>query len=298
MQTVDGTPHIENPADQLREELERTNSEVLRLTLELEDQVAERNADNERLRKEMARRQQAEVALRERTLQVETTNAELQAFCYSVSHDLRAPLRHIDGFSQALQTHCGEALDEEAQGLLLRVRAGCTRMDEQIEDLLALSRLSRQEVAMADVDISAIVTALTQTLVASAPERTVDFVIAEGVIVRGDERLLRVVVENLIGNAWKFTGLSIQPRIEFGRQQVEGEDTLFVQDNGVGFNSKYTERIFDAFQRLHSSEQFPGSGIGLATVQRAIHRHGGRIWADAEVGRGATFYFTLGEHVS
>ena len=168
-------------------------------------------------------------------------------------------------------------------------------MDEQLEDLLALSRLSRQQMQYTDVDLSAMASQLTETLGASALARQATFIIEAGMTVRADVSLLRVVLDNLIGNAWKFTSLTTKPRIEFGCRRDEQEPVFFVRDNGVGFDDQHAERIFGAFQRLHSSEQFPGNGIGLSTVQRAIHRHGGRIWATASVGCGATFHFTVPE---
>lgn len=290
-----GAAPTQSAFDRMRQELEQTNSEVLRLTLELEDEIAAREVDNERLRVEMDRRREVEEVLRTQATQLEAANVELQAFCYAVSHDLRSPLRHISGFAIALQEDCADQLDTQGRQLLERVLTGCRRMDEQIDGLLVLSRLSRQDMIPMDVDLGAIVAELTETLQATAPERDAEFVVTPGVVVHGDPQLLRVVLDNLIGNAWKFTSLAPQTRIEFGRRCEDGEEVLFVRDNGVGFDDSHAARIFGAFQRLHSSEQFPGNGIGLATVQRAVRRHEGRVWATSRPGCGATFCFTLGQ---
>jgi signal transduction histidine kinase len=225
--------------------------------------------------------------------QLQAINKELEAFSYSVSHDLRAPLRHIDGFSKALLDECGDQLDAQGKSHLQRVRESVKRMSELIEDLLRLSRVTRSEMVNERVDLSEMAHAVATDLQKTQPERRAEFIIPPAVMVEGDGRLLRVMLENLIGNAWKFTQKRAQTRIEFGATQHEGRRAYFVRDNGAGFDMTYAGKLFGPFQRLHTAEEFPGTGIGLATVQRIIHRHGGRIWAEGAVGMGATFYFTL-----
>lgn len=237
----------------------------------------------------------------ERTAQLKAANDELEAFAYSVSHDLRAPLRSIDGFSQALLDDYGARLDGEGQEFLRRVRAASQRMGQLIDDLLSLSRITRGEMMQRPVDLSAMAGEVAQDLQASDPRRQVEVVVQAGVVAEGDPRLLRVVLENLLGNAWKFTGRCDRPRIEFGCQSPGGERhpdatsgaVFFVRDNGAGFDPAYADKLFGVFQRLHRADEYPGTGIGLATVQRIVHRHGGRVWARGEVGKGASFFFTL-----
>jgi light-regulated signal transduction histidine kinase (bacteriophytochrome) len=220
-------------------------------------------------------------------------NRELEAFSYSVSHDLRAPLRAIDGFSQALLEDCGEQLDAAGRGYLTRVRRAAQRMGLLIDDLIKLSRVTRADMHLQDVDLTALALQVAQDLQGRDPERPADFVIAEGLAAHGDARLLQIVLENLLGNAWKFTAGRAPTRIEFGRGESDGEEVFYLRDNGAGFDMAYVDQLFRVFQRLHDSESFPGTGIGLATVQRIIHKHGGRVWATGEAGKGATFYFTL-----
>ena len=231
----------------------------------------------------------------ERTAQLEAANKELEAFSYSVSHDLRAPLRGIDGFSQALLERYAEQLDDKGKHYLQRVRAATQRMGQLIDDLLDLSRVTRSEMQRQTVDLTSMVEAIALELQHTQPERAnVEFVIAPRVVAQGDPRLLRVVFENLLNNAWKFTSKQVHARIEFGTlAETDGTTTYFVRDNGAGFDMAYANKLFGAFQRLHTTDEFPGTGIGLATVQRIIHRHGGRVWAEAAVEQGATFYFTL-----
>jgi signal transduction histidine kinase len=229
----------------------------------------------------------------ERTAELSTVNKELEAFAYSVSHDLRAPLRSIDGFSQALLRDGAGELTATGQDYLRRVRAASQRMGQLIDDLLNLSRLMQTEMRHGAVDLSALAQAIATELQQHEPERQVEFEIAEGVVAHGDARLLRVVLENLLGNAWKFTSKHPSARIEFGVTQVEDTPAYFVRDDGTGFDMACADKLFGAFQRLHDRSEFEGSGIGLATVQRIIHRHGGRTWAEGEVEQGATFYFTL-----
>ena len=228
-----------------------------------------------------------------RTAELESTNKELESFAYSVSHDLRAPLRSIDGFSQAVLEDYGEKLDVEGNDYLQRVRVATQNMGQLIEDLLNLSRITRREMRLGRVDLSALVQRIAAELQQTQPERQVEFVIQEGMDANGDSRLLQVALENLLNNAWKFTSRHPRARIEFGAMQVDGKSAYFVSDDGAGFDMTYAEKLFGAFQRLHSEAEFPGTGIGLATVQRIVHRHGGQVWAEGEVEKGATFYFVL-----
>ncbi|HWE83479.1 MAG TPA: CHASE3 domain-containing protein [Terracidiphilus sp.] len=231
--------------------------------------------------------------LRAHASQLESANKELEAFCYSVSHDLRAPLRSIDGFSLALAEDYADKLDAPARNYLQRVRAATQRMARLIDDLLNLSRVSRSELSRCQVDLSATARAVVAELRKSQPDRQATITIADGLTADADPRLVRIVLDNLLGNAWKFTGNRPETRIEFAARGQNGTRQFFVRDNGAGFDMAYVHKLFGAFQRLHGFEQFPGTGVGLATVQRIIHRHGGRISAEGEVDKGATFSFTL-----
>ena len=225
----------------------------------------------------------------------EAANKELEAFSYSVSHDLRTPLRSIDGFGQALLEDYQDKLDDTAKSYLDRIRKATQHMGRLIDDMLKLSRVTRSDFHPESVDLSAMVRAISKKLKEDNPDRTVDVVIREDVFARGDPTLLKIALENLVNNAWKFTGKEERPKIEFGTAVKEGKKACFIRDNGAGFDMAYVNKLFGAFQRLHTSLEFPGTGIGLATVQRVINRHGGQVWAEAEVGKGATFYFTLPE---
>jgi len=229
----------------------------------------------------------------ERTRQLAASNAELEAFSYSVSHDLRAPLRAIEGFSQALFEDYGALLDERGCDYLHRVRKGSARMSELIDDLLALSRVSGAEMHTTMVDLSALVTAILNTLQERDPQRVVDLRVTSQVAVLGDERLLQVALENLLANAWKFTRRQAQPRIVFDTELRHQQTVYFVRDNGAGFSMAHAGKLFGAFERLHDDPDFEGTGIGLATVRRVVQRHGGDVWAKSAPGQGATFYFTL-----
>jgi signal transduction histidine kinase len=231
--------------------------------------------------------------LQQRSAQLEAANKELESFSYSVSHDLRAPLRSIDGFSQALLEDYGETLDAPGRHYLQRVRAATQRMAQLIDDLLSLARVTRSELHREAVDLSMLARSITAELQQREPQRQVECAIVEGVVAQGDRRLLQVVLENLLGNAWKFTGVHPCAHIEFGALTHEGQVAYYVRDDGAGFDMTYAGKLFGAFQRLHAMTEFSGNGIGLATVQRVIHRHGGRIWAEGAVEQGATFYFTL-----
>jgi signal transduction histidine kinase len=227
---------------------------------------------------------------------LEAANKELETFSYSVSHDLRAPLRSVEGFSQILLEDYADKLDEEGRGYLGRVRAASRRMALLIDDLLNLSRVTRSALRRQTVDLSALAKEIAAEIRKSQPEREVRFMIAEGLKTNGDARLLSVALENLLGNAWKFTQKEDKATIEFGAVAHDGGIAYFVRDDGVGFDMSYAAKLFGAFQRLHNPDEFEGTGIGLATVARIVHRHGGRVWAKGEVGKGATFYFTLGGH--
>ncbi len=247
----------------------------------------------ERMEVEIAERRRAEEEIRRRSAQLEAANKELETFSYSVSHDLRAPLRAIDGFSQALLEESGRTLDESARKHLERVRAATQRMGQLIDDLIGLSRLTRTEMRRDRVDLSDLARRVADDLRRNQPGRQVTFSIAEGIAAQGDGRLLRIVLENLLGNAWKFTRNRPDARIEFGVRRDNGRPVFFVRDNGAGFDMAYAQKLFGAFQRLHSAQQFEGTGIGLATVARIVRRHGGDVRAEGIVDQGATFYFTL-----
>jgi signal transduction histidine kinase len=237
-----------------------------------------------------------ESTVEERTRELQAANRELESFAYAVSHDLRAPLRAIDGFGLALIEDCGEQLDERGTDYLRRVRAATQRMGELIDDILTLSRVSRAEMNREVVDLSALARNSVARLRDGASDRDTEVVIAPDVTTRGDARLLRIALDNLLGNAWKFTSSQLEPRIEFGSRAGDGGGTVFfVRDNGAGFDPRYADKLFKPFQRLHTDQDFEGNGIGLATVARVIDRHGGRVWAEGRLGEGATFYFTCGD---
>ncbi len=233
--------------------------------------------------------------VRQRTEQLELANCELEAFSYSVSHDLRAPLRRIEGFTDLLERNSGKGFSSEQADHLRRIRGAASRMNQLIEDLLALSRVTRQALSRAPVDLSGLASAVAGELRQAQPERVLALSIEPGLRARADPGLTRAIYENLLGNAWKFTAKTQDARIEVGALPKGGERAFFVRDNGAGFDMRYADRLFGAFQRLHDAREFEGTGVGLATVQRIVHRHGGRIWAEAAVGKGASFYFTLPE---
>ena len=237
--------------------------------------------------------QERNESLRRNAAELLAANTELDAFAYSVSHDLRAPLRSIDGFSQVLLEDYAAQLDEAGRESLHRVRAASQRMGTLIDDLLKLARVTRAEMRTEDVDLSGMARDIASELQRAAPERQVEFAIAAGLKARGDARLLRVALDNLLRNSWKYTAKQPGPRVEFGSVEANGGQAFMVRDNGAGFDMKYADKLFGVFQRLHSAADFEGTGIGLATVRRIITRHGGRIWAEGAVDQGATFYFTL-----
>src|SRR5216683_266801 len=256
---------------------------------EMLEQIQERDSALRKAHDEL------EQNVQERTAQLAASNKELEAFSYSVSHDLRAPLRGIDGFSLALLEDYADRLDADGKDYLHRVRAATQRMGILIDDLLSLSRVTRTEMRLEKADLGLIARSVAEELQKTQPERRAEFRIEEDLGAFVDSHLIRITLENLLGNAWKFTSKRESACIEFGRTQRDGGFTYYVRDDGAGFDPTYADRLFGAFQRLHDKNDFPGTGVGLATVQRIIHRHGGRIWAESAVERGATFYFTLME---
>lgn len=230
-----------------------------------------------------------------RTAQLEATNQELESFSYAVSHDLRAPLRHIDGFARIMAADTGNVFTDGTRRCLQQIDRATKRMGQLIEDLLKLSRTTRVPVERQRIDLSALSSDVALKLSQAEPGRTVEFKVAENMEAYGDPRLIRIVMENLLSNAWKFTSKVPQPVIEVGATRADdGRKVYFVRDNGAGFSMKYSSRLFGAFQRMHSENDFPGTGLGLATVQRVIHKHCGKVWVTAEIDRGACFFFTLG----
>ena len=244
---------------------------------------------------DITERKQAEEELKRQATQLEAANKELEAFSYSVSHDLRAPLRGIDGWSQALLEDYGGKLDEQGKTYLARVRSETKRMSQLIDDLLQLSRLTSTEMVLEKVCLSDMAGKIATQLQEEQADRNVKFNIQQDLYANVDQRLLEVALSNLLGNAFKFTGKTQKAVIEFGQTEIDGQKTFLVRDNGVGFDMSLAKKLFGAFQRMHRASEFPGTGVGLTTVQRIVHRHGGRIWAEAAINQGATFYFTLEE---
>ena len=238
-------------------------------------------------------RKKAEDGLKQRTAELEVSNKELESFSYSVSHDLRAPLRSMEGFSNALLENYAQKLDDQGKQYLTYIQESSVLMNHLIDDLLKLSRVARSDINYEKVNLSDMAQKVVDELAKTEPQREVMFSIASNIIAYGDRNLLLLVLENLLGNAWKFSSKVAEPRIEMGTIDHNGKQACFIRDNGVGFDMIYVDKLFKPFQRLHKASEFPGTGIGLATVQRIVRRHGGEIWAESNVGEGATFYFTL-----
>jgi signal transduction histidine kinase len=255
-------------------------------TLRLLDLLARQAAD-------IIDSKQAEDQLKQRTIELEASNKELEAFSYSVSHDLRAPLRSITGFSNVLLEDYNDELDKEGKSYLKKISDSGELMGQLMDDLLQLSRVTRGELNMEKLDLSDLARKVVSNLLQDEPDSKVKVSITPDMTVQGDKNLLNLVLQNLLGNAWKYSSKTAEPRIEMGTVEHKGKQAYFVRDNGVGFDMTYASKLFQPFQRLHKATEFAGTGIGLATVQRIIRRHGGEVWAEAKVGKGATFYFTL-----
>ncbi len=238
-------------------------------------------------------RSRLETLVEERTTALTAINRELEAFSYSVSHDLRAPLLAFDGLSKSMLEDYGDRLDKKAKDNLKRMRGASQRMTSVFNGLQDLFRLTSGEVHREQIDVTALSKDIVKEIKAGGAEPDVRFEIAHGITASGDRRLVRILLSNLLNNAWKFTSVKPSPRVEVGTEIVDGESRIFVRDNGVGFDMIYAHRLFGAFQRLHSQSEFPGAGIGLATARRVVNRHGGRIWAEGAAGEGATFYFVI-----
>ena len=261
-----------------------------RINLNQKNEIGELGNEFNRMANALAEK---ELQVHNHAVQLEESNKELEAFAYSVSHDLRAPLRSIDGFSQALLEDYNDKLDSTGQNYLRRVRAAAQNMGQLIDDILNLSRVTRYEMKKEKVNLSSLAREITDELSKAQPERQVSVGIAGDLTAKGDPNLLRIMLTNLLDNAFKFTGKHPLAKIEFGSIQKNGQTVFFIRDNGVGFEMKYADKLFTPFQRLHTTNEFPGTGIGLAVVQRIVHRHGGKVWAESEVEKGAAFYFTL-----
>jgi len=280
-------------------ERKRTEDEILRLNAGLEKNVAERTHELRDSQLALLNLvddlNQGSRGLTSAYDALNAVNKELASFSYSVSHDLRAPLRSIDGFSQALLEDCWDKLDDDGKKYLERIRQATQRMGALIDDMLNLARVTQSEFHQEPVDLSKMVHAIVDANQQSNSLNGLTFNIQEHIVIPSDRRLMHIALTNLLDNALKFAGKQEHPHIEFGAIVKDSRRIIFVRDNGVGFDMNYAGKLFGAFQRLHRADEFPGTGIGLATVQRIINRHGGQIWAESEVGKGATFYFTLPE---
>lgn len=285
--------NILNDFSEEKGRLEETQRAVLNILDDFEREKNKVEMVNQQLEKEIEERKRVETKIQGVNAELLSANKELEAFSYSVSHDLRAPLRGIDGFSLALLEDYADKLDEDGRDYLHRVRAGTQRMGVLIDDLLSLSRVTRSEMKLEKTDLGAIARSVAMELQKTQPERRAEFRIDQGLEAFVDSHLIRIALENLLSNAWKFTSKRLSTCIEFSTTHCDGRLTYFVRDDGAGFDPAHASRLFGAFQRLHDKNDFPGTGVGLATVQRIIHRHGGRIWAESAIERGATFYFTL-----
>jgi PAS domain S-box-containing protein len=271
-----------------KQQKELDNSRIAALNL-MNDAVESKKKTEETL----IERKRAETELRRSSEELAVVNKELESFSYSVSHDLRAPLRSIKSFSSILQEDYSDKLDAAGKDFLKRIALGADKMNELIEDLLGLAKISREKMNPDKIDLGAIASSIIDDLRLAEPERKIETIIAPELIAFGDARLMKIALSNLIGNAWKYSGMSSKARIELGAVKKSDEKTYFIRDNGVGFDMAHSQKLFIPFHRLHSDNQFPGTGIGLAIVNKIIKRHNGRIWGEGETGKGSTFYFTL-----
>jgi light-regulated signal transduction histidine kinase (bacteriophytochrome) len=253
--------------------------------------ITERKVSEQEIRRLNA---ELEDRVQERTAQLEVAVKELEAFSYSVSHDLRAPLRSIEGFSRAIVEDYAEKLDEVGINYLNRIRASSQRMSDLIDDMLKLSRITRSSLHREQVDLSDLAAEVAAEISAAEPQRKVEWKIGPGLLIHADASLMRIVLENLLGNAWKFTQNHASALIVLDKTENDGSVVYYIKDDGAGFDMKYAHNLFSPFQRMHSASEFEGTGIGLATVQRIIHRHGGLVWVESKIEQGTTFYFTLG----
>jgi len=285
--------HFGKPVEAMLRVIRKDNGQPMAILMGLRDLTRQREIEEE-LR---GHRDHLEELVERRTRQMEATNKELEAFAYSISHDLRGPLRAINGFSEILTEDYAQTLDDDAKGHLGRIRNASLRMEQLIDDLLELSRLSQRQLQRETVDLSRMVHAINEDLRQSHPDRTVQLSVHDNMMISADPKLLQIMMENLIGNAWKFTARETVAHICIGSDLEHGKRCFYICDNGVGFDMAYADKLFGAFQRLHHQNEFAGTGIGLATVQRIVNRHAGRIWADSMQGRGTCFYFQLGSEL-
>ncbi len=281
-------------AERLQARAEQIEAEMYRSAQEVQSVNEQLRRANEELRRSEEQLDANAEAMSLAKEAAEAATRELEAFSYSVSHDLRGPLRRVDGFSAALLEDCSAALSDEGKQYIARIRQNILDMAQLIDDLINLSRVNRATFVRQTVDLTALAKSVINELEKADESPKVSFLVQEGMTTEGDARLLRVALENLIGNAYKFSSKAISPRVEIGAKRNEEATHFFVSDNGVGFDMKHAGKLFVAFQRLHSVTEFEGTGIGLATVRRIIHRHGGRIWPEGRPGQGATFHFTIG----